>query len=52
MKWVELVARTGDIKTVYKIVSGIPADGRPFWRKIHRWEDNIKTMLKDVVCVW
>jgi len=38
------------LQTVYKIFVGTPERKRPLWRPRSRWEDNIKTGLKEVGC--
>jgi hypothetical protein len=35
----------GELRHAYKNLGGIPQEKRPFWRPMHRWEDNIKMSL-------
>jgi len=40
----------GKRRGVYRILVGKPEGKRPHGRHMHRWEDNIKMDLQDVVC--
>jgi hypothetical protein len=44
------VACTGDERGAYWVLVGKPAGRRPIGRPCHRWEDNIKIDLQEVVC--
>jgi hypothetical protein len=37
----------GKVKKVYKILVGKPEGKRPFGRQRHKWEDNIKTDIRE-----
>jgi hypothetical protein len=38
-----------DIIITYKILVGKPEDRRPLGRSRHRWEDNIRIDLREIV---
>ena len=40
----------GDSRNVYRVLVGKPEGKRPLGRPRHRWEDNIKTDLKEEEC--
>ena len=44
------MARMGERRGVYRVLVGKPEGTRPFGRPRLRWEDNIKTDLKEVGC--
>jgi hypothetical protein len=48
MRWAEHVARMGEERDAYRILVGRPEGRRPLGRPRHRWEDNIKTDLREV----
>jgi hypothetical protein len=48
MRWAGLVARTGD-RNEYKILVGKPDRKRPLRRRRHKWEDNIKMDISEIV---
>ena len=48
MLWAGHVARMGERKGAYRALVGIPEGKRPFGRRRHRWEDNIKIRFKVV----
>jgi len=50
MRWVGHVARMGEEMEVYRILVGKPKGGRPLGRPRHRWVDNIRMDLQEVVC--
>jgi len=50
MRWAGHVARTGERRGVYRALMGKPEVNRPLGRPRHRWEDNIKMDLQEVVC--
>jgi len=48
MRWIRQVARIGEKKSAYKILVGKP-DGRSLLgRPRHRWEDNIRSGLREI----
>jgi hypothetical protein len=49
MRWVEHIACTGKIRNAFKILVGKPEVETPLGRLKPRWEDNIKTDLKNSV---
>jgi hypothetical protein len=48
--WAGHVARIGEMKNAYKILVGKPEGRRTFGRTKRRREDNIKTVLKNILC--
>jgi hypothetical protein len=48
MRWVGLVACTGEKRGAYRILVGRPEGRRPLGRPRGRWEDNIKIDLQEV----
>jgi hypothetical protein len=53
MRWLGHVVRMGERRDVYRLLVGKSEGKRPFGRSRHRWEDNIKMDLQEVVCgVW
>ena len=40
----------GGERGVYRVLVGKPEGKRPVGRPRHRWEDNIKMVLEEVVC--
>jgi len=50
MGWVGHVAHMGEGRGVYRILVGKSERGRPLGRLRHRWEDNIRMDLQEVVC--
>jgi len=44
------VARTGEIRGVYRVLVGKPDGKKPLGRHKRRWEDNTKTDLQEVEC--
>jgi hypothetical protein len=49
-RWVELVARMGEGRGVYRVLVGKPEGKRLLGRPRYRWEDNIKMDLQEVGC--
>jgi hypothetical protein len=49
MRWVGYVARMRERSGVYRVLVGKPEGKRPLVRPSHKWEDNIKMDLKEVV---
>jgi len=53
MRWAEHVARMGERRSAKRVLVGKPGGRRPLGRPSHRWEDNIKMDLQEMVCgVW
>jgi len=48
MRWAEHVTRMGEGSVVHRVLVGKPEGKRPLGRPRRRWEDNIKTDLKEV----
>jgi hypothetical protein len=48
MKWARHVARMGEMRNAYSIFVGKPEGKRPLGIPKHRWEDNIRTDLKEI----
>jgi hypothetical protein len=48
MRWAGHVARMGEERGAYRILVGRPEERRPLGRPRRRWEDNIKTDLREV----
>jgi hypothetical protein len=48
MRWARHVARMEEGRGVYRILVGKPESRRPLGRSRCRWEDNIKTDLREV----
>jgi len=44
------VARTGDTRSIYRVLVGKPEGKRPLGRPRSRWEDNIKMGLQEGGC--
>jgi secreted PhoX family phosphatase len=51
MRWVENVARMGEMRNAYKIFVGNLEDKTPFGISRHRWEDNITIDLRGRVWI-
>jgi hypothetical protein len=49
MRWAVHVVIMGEKKNAYRILVGKPEGKRPLGRSRHRWMDNIKTDLRDIV---
>jgi hypothetical protein len=50
MKWVGHVARIGKRRGAFRLLVGKSEKRRSLGRPMHRWEDNIKTDLREVEC--
>ena len=50
MRWTGHVARTGEVRGIYRVLFGKPEGKRPLGIPKHRWEDNIKMGLQEVGC--
>jgi hypothetical protein len=48
MRWAGLVARMGEVRGAYTILVGRPEGRRPLGRPRCRWEDNIRTDLREI----
>jgi hypothetical protein len=48
LKWVDHVACMGEMKSAYKILVGRPKGRRPIMKPTHRWEDNIRMVLRKI----
>ena len=49
--WAGHVARMEQYRNAYRVVVGKPEGKRPLGRPRHRWEDNIKMDLREVICI-
>jgi hypothetical protein len=49
MRWTGQVECIRDMRNVYNILIGKPEGKRPLGRSRHRWEDNIKMDLKEIL---
>jgi hypothetical protein len=49
MRWVGHVARMGEGRGVYRVLTGKPKGKRPLGRPRRRWEDNIKLDIREIV---
>ena len=49
MGWAGHVARIGERRVVYRVLGGKPMGKRPLGRPRHRWKDNIKVDLQEMV---
>jgi hypothetical protein len=49
MRWAGHVARMGKGRDVHRVLVGKPEGRRPLGRPRHRWEDNIKVNLQELV---
>jgi hypothetical protein len=48
MRWTGHVARIGEARGVYRVLVGRTEGKRPLGRSRRRWEDNIKTDLREI----
>jgi hypothetical protein len=48
MRWAGHVARMGERRVTYRVLVGKPEGRRALGRPRHRWEDNIKTDLREI----
>ena len=51
LRWAGHVPRIEEGRSAFKILTGTPTGKRPSGRPRHRWEDNIKMDLKEIVSV-
>jgi hypothetical protein len=49
MRWVEHVARMGGMRSICKTLVGKPEGKRPLGRPRSRWEDNIRTYIREII---
>jgi hypothetical protein len=49
MRWAGHVARMGENRNAYRMMVGNPEGKRPLRRPRHRWVDNIKIDLREIV---
>jgi hypothetical protein len=49
IRWVEHVVHMGEMRNAYKILVGKPEGKRPVRRLRHRWEDNIKMDVREIM---
>jgi hypothetical protein len=49
MRWAGHVARMGEKRNIYRILVGKPEGKRPLGRRRHRWVENIKIDLREIV---
>ena len=50
IRWVKHAAHTREGSVAYVALVGKPEGKGPTWNTRHRWEDNIKMNLQEVVC--
>jgi hypothetical protein len=48
MRWAERVARTGERRSLYRVLVGKPERKGPLGKPRRRWEDNIKMDLQEM----
>jgi hypothetical protein len=48
MRWAGHVARTGEGRSVYRVLVGRPEGKRPLGRPRRRWDNNIKMDLREI----
>jgi hypothetical protein len=48
LEWVGYVARIGEKRNAYRVWGGKTEEKRPLERPRHRWEDNIKTVIREI----
>ena len=48
MRWAEHIAKIGDNRKVFKILTGKPLGKRPMWKPSYRWENSIRNDLKKI----
>ena len=51
LRWAGHVARMEEGRSAFKILTGTPTGNRPLGRPRHRWEDNIRIILKKWVSI-
>jgi hypothetical protein len=47
MRWAGDVTRMGEARKVYRVLVGKPEGKRPLERPRHKWEDGIRTDLRE-----
>jgi hypothetical protein len=50
MRWTGHVAHMGEMRNAYKMLTGKSDGKKASGRARHRWNDNIKTSLKETGC--
>ena len=50
LRWARHVAHMEHFRNAYRVLMGKPEGKKPLGRPRHRWEDNIKMDLSEVVC--
>jgi hypothetical protein len=48
LRWARSIARMGKLRNAYNILVGKPEGKRPLGRLMCRWEDNIRTDLREI----
>ena len=48
LRWAGHVAKMEESRSAFKILTGKPTGKRPLGRPRRRWEDNIRTDLKEI----
>jgi hypothetical protein len=48
MRWVQYAAGMGDKENAYTVLTGKPYGNRLIGRPTYRWQDNIKTDLREI----
>ena len=51
LRWAGHVTRIGEGRSVFKILNGTPAGKRPLGRPMLRWEDNVRSYLKEILSI-
>jgi hypothetical protein len=49
MRWADNVAHIGEMRKVYNILVGKPKRNRPLGRPRHRWDDNARRDLREIL---
>jgi hypothetical protein len=58
MRWVGHIAHMGEMRNAYKIMVGKPKGKKPFGRRRHKWENNVRWILEEkgekvrTGCIW
>ena len=48
LRWAGYVARMGELRSAFKILTGKPTGKRSLGRPRRRWEDNIRMELEEI----
>ena len=51
LRWAGHVARMEECRSAFKILTGTPSGKRPLRRPSPRWEDNIRTDIKEMTII-